>query len=117
MWRKFKTGATRACNLIIKENDLDLSVEIVDIPTSFDGIWCSRGWTASRGVVTATGEKTAQVIDVSYKCKTCVQCNLTKERKNNGLDYLDQVIEHKPKCFKNHYGSPQVYFTLFSRNF
>ena len=53
--------------MIIKENDLDLSVEIVDIPTSFDGIWCSRGWTASSGVVTATGEKTAQVIDVSYK--------------------------------------------------
>ena len=44
---------------------------------------------------------------------------LTKERKNKGLstiDYLNQIIEHEPKCFKNHYGSPQVYFTLFNRD-
>ena len=32
-----KIAATRARNLIIKENNLDPSVEIVDIPTSFDG--------------------------------------------------------------------------------
>ena len=74
----------------------------------------------SRRVVTTIAEKTAQVTDVSYRCKTCVQCNLIEERKNNGLstiDYLDQIIEHEPKCFKSHYGSPQVYFTLFNRNF
>ena len=64
-------AATRARNLIFKESNLDPSVEIVDIPTSFDGTWCSRGWTASRGVVTAIVEETAQVIDVSYRCKTC----------------------------------------------
>ena len=43
-----------------------------------------------------------------------------EEHKNNGLstiDYLDQITEHEPKCFKNHYGSPQVYFTLFNCNF
>ena len=33
----YKMTATRAHNLIIKENNLDLSVENVDIPTSFDG--------------------------------------------------------------------------------
>ena len=55
--------------MIIKENNLDPSVENVDIPTSFDGTWCSCGWTARRGVFTAIAEKIAQVIDVSYICK------------------------------------------------
>ena len=78
-------AATRARSLIIKENNLDPSVKNFDIPTNFGGIWCSREWTASRGVVTAIAEKTAQVIHFSYSRKTCDQCNLTKERKNNGL--------------------------------
>ena len=43
------------------------------------GTWCSRGWTTRRGVVTAIVVKTAQVIDVSYKCKACVQCNLIED--------------------------------------
>ena len=121
-----KMAATRARNLIIKENNLDPSIENVDIPTSFDGTWCSRGWTVSRGVVTAIAEKITQVVDVSYRCKTCVQCNLIEEckkkkkKKKVGLltiDYLNQITEREPKCFKNHYGSPQVYFTLFNCNF
>ena len=56
--------ATRAHNLIIKENNLDLSVENVDIPTSFDGTQCLHRWNASRAFVIAIAEKTAQVIDV-----------------------------------------------------
>ena len=68
--------------MIIKENNLDPSVENANIPTSFDGTWCSRGWTASRVVVTAMAQKTAQaqVIDVSYRCQTCFQCNLLNQR-------------------------------------
>ena len=77
-------AVTRARDLIIKEKYLDPSVENVDISMSFDGTWWSHGWTASRAVVTAIAEKTAQVIDVSYRCKTCVQCNLIEEPKNNG---------------------------------
>ena len=57
-------AATRALNLINKENNLDPSVENVDIPTSFDGTWCSRRRTTSTGVVTAIAEKTVQVVDV-----------------------------------------------------
>ena len=118
-----KMAATRARNLIIKENNLDPSIENVDISTSFDGTWCSRGWTVSRGVVTAIAEKIAQVVDVSYRCKTCVQCNLIEECKKQKkkrlltIDYLNQITEREPKCFKNHYRSPQVYFTLFNCNF
>ena len=51
--------ATRARNLIIKENNLDLLVENVDIPTSFDGTWYLHKWNSSRGVVIAIAEKTA----------------------------------------------------------
>ena len=43
-----------------------------------------------------------------------------KKKKKIGLltiDYLNQITEHEPKCFKNHYGSPPVYFTLFNCNF
>ena len=118
-----KMAATRARNSIIKENNLDPSIENVDIPMSFDGTWCSRGWTVSRGVVTAIAEKIAQVVDVSYRCKTCVQCNLIEECKKQKkkrlltIDYLNQITEREPKCFKNHYRSPQVYFTLFNCNF
>ena len=112
-----KMAATRARNLVIKENNFDPNIENVDIATSFDGTWCSRGWTASRGVVSAVAEKTSQVIDVAYKCRSCVQCNLIEARKQNGLsaiEYLNQMIDHEPNCFKNHSGSPQVcVFLLF----
>ena len=56
--------ATRARNLIIKENNLDLLVENVDIPTSFDDTCYLHRWNSSRGVVIAVAEKAAQVIDV-----------------------------------------------------
>ena len=45
---------------------------------------------------------------------------MQKKKKKVGLltiDYLNQITEREPKCFKNHYGSPQVYFTLFNCNF
>ena len=71
--------------MVIKENNLDLSVENVDIPKSFDGTWCLCGWSAIREVVTAIGEKTAQVVNVSCRCKTCVQCNLIEECKKKSI--------------------------------
>ena len=55
----FKMAATQARNLIIKENNLDLSAENVNISMIFDGTWCSSGWTASRVVVTTIAETTA----------------------------------------------------------
>ena len=55
----FKMAATQARNLIIKENNLDLSAENVNISMIYDGTWCSSGWTASRVVVTTIAEMTA----------------------------------------------------------
>ena len=73
----FKITATQAGNLTIKENNLDLLVENIDIPTSFDGAWCLHRSNANRGVVIAIAEKTAQVklmFLMLLLCKTCVQC-------------------------------------------
>ena len=86
-------AATRACNLIMKENNLDPSVGNVDIPTIFGGTWCLRGWTANRAVVTAIAEKTAQVIDASYRCKTCVQCSSIEDELNTILNVSKIITE------------------------
>ena len=89
-----------------------LSSGIVDIPTSFDGTWSSRGWTASRGVVTAIAEISSQVLDVSLKCRVCNQCNVMEERKQNEpvtvIEYPDWFVVHEPNCLKKHFASPQV---------
>ena len=91
-------------------------MKAVDILTRFDGTWSSRGWTARRGVVTAIVEILSQVIDVSYICRVCNQCNTIEERKKNGLlptiEHLDQIIKHESKCFKNHSGIPRVRFLI-----
>ena len=52
----FKKAASRARDLAIREQKLAPRTEVVDIPTSFDGTWFSRGWTASRSVLTAIAE-------------------------------------------------------------
>lgn len=33
---------------------------VIDVPTSFDGTWCNRGWTASNGVVSAIADTSSQ---------------------------------------------------------
>ena len=111
-----KEAASRARDLTIREQNLAHSTEVVDIPTNFDGTRSSRGWTAGRGVVTALAEISSQVIDVSYKCRVCNQCNIIEERKKNGvlstIEHLEQITEHERSCFKNHSGSPQVRFLI-----
>ena len=59
----------------------------------FDGSWNSRGWTAGRGIVSASVENTSQIPDVANKGRLCSQCVVMEERKKNGacstLEYLD----------------------------
>ena len=79
--KNLKEAASRARDLTIREQNLTHSTEVVDIPTSFDWTWSSRGQTASRGIVTAIAEISCQVIDASYKCRVCNQCNIIEVRK------------------------------------
>ena len=88
--------------------------EIIDIPTSFDGSWKSKGWSSLKGIATAIADETGQIIDVAYKNNSCHQCNQMDEKKQNGvvteIEYMDWFLEHENSCFHNHDGSSQVYF-------
>ena len=101
--------------MTVREQNLAPFTEVVDVTTSFDGTWSSCGWTASRGVVTAIAETLSHVIDVSYRCRVCNQCNIIEERRKNGLlsttEHHEQIIEHKPN-FKSNSGSQQVRFLV-----
>ena len=92
-----------------KEGKVD---EIVDIPTSFDGSWSSRGWTASKGIVSAISEKNSQVLDVILKTRSCSECTKMEAKKKEGslstIQQLDWFINHEANCLVNHNGSPQV---------
>ena len=85
----------------------------VDVLSQFDGWWVSCGCTANRKIVSAIAENTAQVLDLSFKCRICPQCTEMKEKKKNGkctiLEYLAWYVAYKSKCFFNHEGSPQVH--------
>ena len=111
--------AKRAKELMARENGVNVDT-VLDVPTSFDGSWSSRGWTANNGIVSAIADISSQVIDISYKCRSCAQCTLMNERKHNGevtaVGYLDWFIEHEINCFKNHDGSPQVLYFIYIVN-
>ena len=52
-----KMTAENAKKLVRENEGLHIDENIIDIPTMFDGSWNSRGWTASRGIVSAITEK------------------------------------------------------------
>ena len=98
--------------MTVREPNLVSSTKVKDIPLGFDETWLSRGWTASRGIVTAIPEIPSQAIDVSYNCKIFNHCNIIEERKKNGflstIEHLEEIIELERSCFKNHSGSLEV---------
>ena len=76
-----KTAAENVKKLVREDEGLHIDENIIDIPTMFDGSWNSRGWTASRGIVSAITESTSRVLDVAYKSRVCSQCvGMEKER-------------------------------------
>ena len=85
--------------LVREVKGLHINENIVDTPTMIDSMWNSRGWTASRGIVSAIAENTSQTLDVAYKTCLCSQCFGMEERKKNGacstLEYFDWYINMK----------------------
>ena len=55
-----KMAAENAKKLVREDKRLHIGENIIDIPTIFDGSWDSRGWTASRGIVSAIAESTSR---------------------------------------------------------
>lgn len=42
---------------------------------SFDGLWCSRGWSARDRVVAGISLKTGKELDVIYPSSSCSTCD------------------------------------------
>ena len=66
-----KMAAENTKKLVQEDEGLHIDENIVDIPTMFDDSWNSRGWTASRGIVSATAESSSQALDIAYKSRVC----------------------------------------------
>ena len=91
---------------VIGEND------IIDVPTSFDGSWSSRGHTARDAVVTGIAEETGQIVDAvfySSGCPTCTSLNTAcEDGRLSYLEYYQKMAEHETSCLLNHTGSAKV---------
>lgn len=84
----------------------------VDVPTSVDGSWATRGHKSRDAVVGCIAEETGQVIDAVFLCNSCPQCtNLDAQFKSGKLSHLDyyrKCRDHEEHCSRNHEGSSQV---------
>ena len=109
------TAAKTVRHIIAKSSDLS-ETDTLDMPTSFDGTWGSRGWTARDGVATAIADVTGQVIDIVYKNSSCRDCFVKQRKKDLGeisfIEYVDWYMRHEPICLLNHDGSSSVSFIL-----
>ena len=47
------------------------STDVKDLTASFHGSWCSHGWIANTGIVSAIAEVSSQIIEISYLCCSC----------------------------------------------
>ena len=118
-WEKLSTNVleenlemTRKTAKRVTENELELGKQsVVDVATSFDGSWSSRGWVAKKCVVTTISNKTSQIMDVVLKNSSCHQCTNMAEKQKSGkctrMEYLDWFVKHD-ECLQNHDGSSQV---------
>jgi hypothetical protein len=102
----------RDCGKISNCTDEELNEKLVNVGTSFDCSWSSRGWSARDGIVAAISEDTGKVVDAVFMTSLCPSCKTVEYKHALGemsnLEYLDWYIKHEPDCEKNHDGSPQV---------
>ena len=99
-----------------KEQELAFSAQTdcdshVEISTGFDGSWKRRGWNSCEGIVSAISEKTAEVLDVQFLVRSCIECNKLASASQSGeidqLEYLSRMVDHNEICQFNHEGSSQ----------
>ena len=114
----------RATGHVEAGRDKELEEKEVDIGTSFDCSWSSRGLSARDGFVAAVSEDSGKVLDVTYMTRECSRCKGMEEKRARSeisrIDFLSWYISHQPSCLLNHEGSAQVkcaivmiYFTSF----
>ena len=82
---------------------------------SFDGSWCSCGWSARDGVVARISLKTGKVLDVIHLSSSCSTCDRLEKLHSEGqlswMEFLEKKVEHGEDCYLNHNGSAQIRFT------
>ena len=96
-----------------KESDQVLrDDEAIDVATSFDGSWSSRGHSARDCVVAAVAEETGQVIDAVFLSKGCPQCTALESAQEAGrlsaTEFMTKMVSHEETCLLNHEGTSQV---------
>ena len=103
-----------ACDELLK--NCKYEEEIINIATSFDGSWGSRGWSSSTGCMAAIAEKTGKIVDIAMCCNHCNLCDTWKEKREKGevdsVQFMNWSIDHFPNCMVNHDGSAQVKLSL-----
>ena len=70
--------------MIQKNQVQETDDSIVDVLTQLDGSWNSREWIASKGIVFAITENSAQVLHISCKARIFPQYAQMNEKKKNG---------------------------------
>ena len=79
---------------------------------SFNGSWCSCGWSARDRVVAGISLKTGKVLDVIHLSSSCSTCNRLEKLYSEGqlswMQFLEKQVEHGDVCYLNHDGSAQV---------
>ena len=109
---KAKDASIKRAAERVKNVESETGKSMVEIPTSFDASWSSRGWTARDGVVAAIAEETSQVLDVLALTNGCPQCtelkNLMDEGKLSSDDHMERYLQHEEECCVNHEGSSSV---------
>ena len=122
-WTSHTSALIKISNNVAEQNMKQAAEEVknltsgssngtVDIGTSFDCSWNSRGWQAREGVVAAIAVETGKIIDIVHKCTSCPNCKVKQTARDNskmsGVEFMEWFINHEPSCFLNHSGSPQV---------
>lgn len=61
--------------LMQKGHGVDFT-DAIKLPASFDGCWCSCGWTTNKGIVSAIVEVSSQVIEFFSKCRCWIHSDI-----------------------------------------
>lgn len=77
-----------------------LKDNLVEIAVTYNGTWSKKGLTANYGFRFVTSVETGQVLDYSFRSKTCTACSKQKADKESA-EYRD----HKEHCAIKYDGS------------
>ena len=87
---ELKSAGQRLRQLIMEENGVSDSTDIIDAAVSFDGTWAKRGFTSLTGVVFAISVDTGEVLDYHVMSKSCRKCSLKKSQCEGDVEQFEE---------------------------